>query len=701
MFCFAACCFLFLFSAALGDVVSSPFIPPSQPLAVRSPYLSTWLGQSSGGTALNDAWAQFWAGRITAWAGFVRVDDVPYSFMGDPAIEPTFTKATQLSVKTEFVMSAGAVDLTISFLSPVEPNDLSKHSFPFSYMALSAASSDGSSHSVSVYTDISGEWVSGDSALAINWTTSTEGAITHQIQLQEPAVFGEISDQTQYGSMYYATSSVDGLTYQTGPDVDVRAQFVTTGTLNNTQDTNYRAIQDNWPVFAFAHNLGDVKTATDPVVVAIGHVRDPVIQYIRAAGEMQERSLYFFSEFSSVSDAIPSFLSDYGDALNRASTLDSQVENDASAISADYAGLVALSIRQAFGATEITLPKSTDGTWNTSDILNMNTVDVIFPAWPLYLYTNPDIGRYLLDALFEYQATGQYPNAYSIHDMAMPVEESGNMLIMALSYAQKTGDTAQLTKYYDLLDQWTQFLITDALIPAHQLSTDDFAGTLENQTNLAIKGIIGIKAMSVIAETLGDDSRSNNYSSIASSYVEQWQDLAISSDKTHLTLNYGNDSSWGLTYNLFSDKLLNLSLFPEEIYTMQTKFYPTKANDFGVPLDSRATYTKSDWEIWTAAIMTDTATRDLFISAVKDAAASGKGSATLRDWYETTDGSPEGFKARPVVGGHCNNGSSLSSNASSGSPADASDTDDNASTILLPSMLTAFLIILTVLNLEL
>ncbi len=106
------------------------------------------------------------------------------------------------------------------------------------------------------------------------------------------------------GSMYYATSAVDGLTYQTGPDVDVRAQFVTTGTLNNTQDTNYREIQKNWPVFAFAHNLGDVKAATDPVVVAIGHVRDPVIQYIRAGGEMQERSLYFFSEFSTVSDAV-------------------------------------------------------------------------------------------------------------------------------------------------------------------------------------------------------------------------------------------------------------------------------------------------------------------------------------------------------------------------------------------------------------
>ena len=64
----------------------------------------------------------------------------------------------------------------------------------------------------------------------------------------------------------------------------------------------------------------------------------------------------------------------------------------------------------------------------------------------------------------------------------------------------------------DLLDQWTQFLITDSLIPANQLSTDDFAGTLANQTNLAIKGIVGIKAMSVIAGLLGDSAKQANYS---------------------------------------------------------------------------------------------------------------------------------------------------------------------------------------------
>lgn len=63
-----------------------------------------------------------------------------------------------------------------------------------------------------------------------------------------------------------------------------------------------------------------------------------------------------------------------------------------------------------------------------------------------------------------------------------------------------------------LLDQWTQFLIEDSLIPAFQLSTDDFAGQLANQTNLAIKGIIGIRCMAEISKLLGDNNKFKNYS---------------------------------------------------------------------------------------------------------------------------------------------------------------------------------------------
>ncbi|KAL5535348.1 hypothetical protein ACEPAF_3442 [Sanghuangporus sanghuang] len=659
----------------------TPFNPPAIPLAVKTPYLSAWLMQGEG-VALNDAWPAFWTGSTLGWAGYVRVDGTTYLFLGGPEV-PGATKAVQqsfefTSTQSIFLLRAGPVDLTATFLSPVEPNDLFRQSVPFSYLSLSAASNDGNSHSVQIYTDISAEWVTGDNSLVANWSTSVGDIFTHQVQLVEQTNFAEIGDHIQQGSAFYSVAMSSSTTYQTGPDVDVRAQFINNGVLANTEDTNFRAVQDNWPIFGFAQDLGTVQEASPPVVFSVGHIRDPVIEYIIANNQTEYRSPYFLSQHATPADTISFFLGDYTNAVSSANALDAKVSHDASAISANYEGIVTLSVRQAFAATEITLSRNSDGTLSTDDVLiflkeissngNMNTVDVIFPAWPIFLYTDPEYGRLLLEPLFKYQATGQYPNKYALHDLgahypralghndgldeAMPVEESGNMVIMSLSYTQATGDDTLISTYFDLLDQWTQFLINDSLIPANQLSTDDFAGHLENQTNLAIKGIIGIKAMSLIAGLLGDSARESNYSSITSDYVSQWQGLATASTGDHLTLSYGNDSSWGLSYNLYADRLLKTNIFPQSVYDMQTAWYKTVDNAFGVPLDTRHTYTKSDWEIWTAGLVSDTVARDLFIDAVKNYASSGQGAQPFGDWYETTNGVPEGFRARPVVGGH-------------------------------------------------
>ncbi|KAJ7179003.1 DUF1793-domain-containing protein [Mycena filopes] len=684
---------------------ATPFNPSSIPLAVRAPYLSAWLPQGAG-AALNDAWATFWTGMIVGWAGFVKVDGgrirIPwgskcsgYLFEGNSEELPVHVHSGKPlyilwcgSVNGQqsiFVLSAGPVDLTVTFLSPVEPNDLVKQSIPFAYMAVSAAATDGRSHSVQVYSDISAEWTSGDNSLPVNWNSTTTGSIlTHQVQLQNPSIFGEINDHTQYGSAFYSTPNTVGATFQTGADVTVRAQFINNGKLANTLDTAFRAISDNWPVFGFAHDLGTITTTKAPVVFSVGHIRDPALEYVVAGGGTQSRNLYFLSQFPTSAAVISSFLGDYNAALARATAFDAKVQTDAGKISADYAAIVALSIRQAFGATELTLSKTSTGAFNTTDIIlfmkeissdgNVNTVDVIFPAWSIFLYTNPALGKYLLEGLFRYQASGLYPR-WSVHDLgasypkalghndgldeAMPVEESGNMVIMALSYAQKTGDLSHLQRYSALLNQWTGFLVTDSLIPANQISTDDFAGALANQTNLAIKGIVGIGAMAAIEALLGNAAQSANYSSIAASYVTQWQKFSASTTGAHLTLSYGNSSSWGLSYNLFGDKLLKLNLFPASVYAEQTAWYQTHANAFGVPLDTRHTYTKtgaylgSNWEILTASWVTNTTTRDLLIGAVKKWVSDGQNNGPFGDLYDTVSGAiAVGFRARPVVGGH-------------------------------------------------
>ena len=180
-----------------------------------------------------------------------------------------------------------------------------------------------------------------------------------------------------------------------------------------------------------------------------------------------------------------------------ATTFDNQVAGDANAAGgADYVTITSLAARQAFGATQLC------GTLDTPYLFlkeissdgNIQTVDVIFPAHPIFIYTNPTLLKLLLDPLFINQESGQYPNQYSMHDLgssypnatghasgsdeAQPIEECGNMLIMTLAYAQKASDTAYLSQNYALLDQWTQYLIENTLIPGNQLSTDDFAGPL-------------------------------------------------------------------------------------------------------------------------------------------------------------------------------------------------------------------------------
>ncbi|KAI0073113.1 DUF1793-domain-containing protein [Panus rudis PR-1116 ss-1] len=676
----------YTFASTAVSWSATPFIPAAIPLAVRSPYLSAWLPQGKG-TALNEDWPHFFTGTILGWLGYIRVDGTTYKFLGHDVNVPV-SQAIQKNVlitatQSIFSMIAGPVNLTVTFLSPVEPDDLIKQSTPFSYLSVVASSNDGKPHQVQVYSDISAEWLTGNVSSPVIWKTSTGNIITHTAQLAQQVTYGEDGDRSQYGAAYYSTPMANGVTYQTGQDEVVRAQFANNGTLLNTQDTDFRAVSDRWPVFAFAHDLGEIGTPqSDPVVFSVGHLRHPVVQYAPSSGSPpQDRALYALSHFSDIDALIADFHSDFNGALQRANSFDQKIKDDASKISPDYAGLVDVSVRQAFGAIEITVPLLGTGGFNTSDVMifmkeisssgAVNTADNIFAAWPLFLYSNATLGKYLLQPLLEYQASGSYPNPWAMHDsgmsrphyplalghsatenLTMPLEETGNMLILALSYTQRSRDKSLITQYFDLLDKWANYLIPNTMSPADQVSTDAFAGSLANQTNLAIKGIIGIKAMSEIASLMGDDARASNYSRIASTYVDQLMPLATASDPKHLTLSYGQDTSWSLTYNLYADKLLGTNIFPSSVYDMQTSWYTSELKQYGLPLDSRQAFTLSGWNIWIAGIVNSTSLRDNLIGAVVSYVSNGKSNKPLPDFYDTITGASKTFTARPVVGGN-------------------------------------------------
>lgn len=369
------------------------------------------------------------------------------------------------------------------------------------------------------------------------------------------------------------------------------------------------------------------------------------------------------------------FYHDYHTATSTASELDIKVASDSlAAAGQDYLTITSLSVRQTFGGLQFTGTDAEPIVFlkEISSNSDIQTVDVIFPAIPLILYTNPKLLKYLLEPLFLNQENGHYPKKSSIHDLGtfplakgypegndepQPLEECGNMIIMVLAYVQRTKDTAYLTEHYAILKQWAGYLVEEALIPADQISTDDFAGSLANQTNLAIKGIIGLRAMADISRLAGQDEDAATYLATATSYIDQWQDLGINhaADPPHTVLSYNDPESHGLLYNLYANSLLGYGydFVPKYVYDMQSNFYPTAALEHCVPLDTRHTYSKTDWQIWVAAIASPE-TRNGIISRIARWISVTPTNRAFTDLYDCVSGDYPGitFVARPVAGGH-------------------------------------------------
>jgi hypothetical protein len=425
-------------------------------------------------------------------------------------------------------------------------------------------------------------------------------------------------------------------------------------------------------VFAFSSDLGKVDDAEVETVFTLGIVQDHVISFAGAGTGMTSLPGLWSSFFSSGLESMVAFHTGFGAALTAADAIDAKVQQDSlAAHSQDYATITTLTVRQTFGALQFagTSEKPYIFLKEISSNSDIQTVDVIFPAQPILLYLNPNLMKYLLDPLFENQETsGRYPNKWAEHDLGtfpvargypkgddepMPLEECGNMIIMTLAYANRTGDVQYLVDHYPKLSQWAEFLVDEALIPAEQLSTDDFAGTLVNQTNLALKGIIGLKAMAEIALLSGNV---DIFSATAEDYLTKWQGFAINraADPPHTTLSYGDADSHGLLYNLYADKLLGLNFVPQSIYDMQSAFYPTVALEYGVPLDTRHTWTKSDWEMFVAAISSPE-TQTMFIQKLANWIGTTTTHLAMTDLFDAgTSGWPDNgpqFKARPVMGG--------------------------------------------------
>ncbi|KAJ6528989.1 hypothetical protein B0H19DRAFT_1333719, partial [Mycena capillaripes] len=614
------------------------FFPSAVPLAVRSPSFSCWLDTYNGSNPVYN-WPRFQKDQHTlGWAGFLKVDGLTWNWLGD---SPSGNKSTWINTditptRTIITVQAGPMLLNVTFLSPVKPSDWVQQSFPFSYVYVDGKSTDGRSQSIQLYSDISAEWVSNNLGTSFIARSSTRSNTPyHQVQRSTPeSTFREVAEDA---IAYYAIAGVSAHAcnkYQV-----LRSQFVAPGSGFNlssdlaAQFGHIMGGDGRFPVLAHAVDLGETQTITR-VAWAVGLVRDPVVTYSGVA-----RRSYFLSQYSTVGDAIDAFMGDFPNAVARAIELDRKILQDAGAVSQNYMDLVSLATRQAMAGVEITVSVTAAGEWNVSDMQafmkdvgntqRVNPTETIYAALPAFMYLNASLVGLLLEPMLRFQNSSEYNNPYAVPDLGASypeaqgnpndnniygVENCGNMLILALAHARTSGDGSLISRYYALLKGWAEYLGTNSLIPEQQIPADardiKLAQNHSNITNLALKGIIAIQAMSEISKSLGETTDAQKYEANAKKLVQSWTNLT--SSPSGLRWTYGDPSSFGLMYNLFADKMLQLNVIPASSSVLSNNSAPA----FGFPLSTDSNFTRSDWTLFSAAAAPDTETRDLLISVV-------------------------------------------------------------------------------------
>ena len=539
-------------------------------------------------------------------------------------------------MQTHYGFTCGPVELSVSFLAPLFLEDLDLVSRPVNYMSYQVKSLDGAKHDVKVSLEATPAWavnVYGNEE-TVSETYARNGIVYLKASSVDQDILGKKGDDDRinWGSFYMAA-----------------------------EEKNTVASVSEKGFMKFVSDLGHVKASEGKFMIgyddlySVQYFGDNLRPYWNRTGDVTIESQFELA------------LKDYRKLVRKACEFDCQLMKEATeAGGRKYAELCALAYRQAIAAHKLVQTNEGFLTFLSKENNSngsIGTVDVTYPSLPIFLKYNTTLARALMDHIFHYSESGRWTKPFPAHDVGtyplangqtypydMPVEEAGNMLVGAAAVCAYENSPAYAREHWDVMTTWVDYLCEFGLDPENQLCTDDFAGHFAHNANLSVKAIVGIASYARMAQMQGLEDVAAKYLAVAMDLAAQWKEM--SADGDHYKLTFDRPGTWSQKYNLVWDELLDLGVFDDDIMDAEIPYYLTKQNVYGLPLDNRSTYSKSDWIIWTATMADSDEQFEAFIEPLWKFYNETVDRVPMSDWFYTDKPEYCMFIARSVVGGY-------------------------------------------------
>ena len=651
-------------SVISGRVHAETLRPPAVPLVTFDPYLSVW----SEADKLTDDNTRHWTHHEQALASLIRIDGKTYRLMGaEPKNVPPLNQISLqvLPTRSIYEFEGGGVHVTLTFMTAALPHDLEVFSRPLSYLTWDIRSADGSKHEVSLFDSTSSELAVNNRSESVDWSREKAGGLTAlRVGTQEQPVLGSSGDDHRIDWGYaYAAAPAKQSKAAIGASATLLESFAQNGSLPATDDSQKpRAAHDNTPVLAFVFDLGEVGAGTVERQVIVAYDEIYAIKYFGT-----NLRPYWRRNGMEPAELLQTASKEYPSLLKRCEKFDHDLMADMTKAGGErYAQVCALAYRECIAACGLAADAKGQPLFFTKENTSngdIATVDVFFPMDPIWIFLSPTLAKATLVPILSYSASSHWKFPNAPHDLGtypitegrddggegMPVEESGNMLILCDALAQADGNANFVNPWWPQLSQWAKYLEKYGLDPEEQLCTDDFMGHLAHNANLSVKAILGLAAYGDLCRMRGDKETAERYAKLAKTDAAHW--VQVAADGSHFRLAFDKPNTWSQKYNLVWDRILGLNVFPPSVAETEVAYYKKEMQRYGVPLDSRTHLTKTDWSIWSATLADNQQDFEAIVSPAYDYINQTTTRDPIADSYETDNVKSGGMHARPVVGG--------------------------------------------------